>query len=278
MALSLGVGLESRLVDALGELSILLQAKSQVRHLWKATLIYPTFLALGFAGLVILAAVFLTYYTGLLEQVAALSGHESLDLAQQQHVNTMPLSTRFILDLRRILTTTGPLSFLLPVGVYAFLSVPANRLRIPFWSAHLLDREACLIMRWLDWSLCQGRSLPEAVRQAAAACSVPALAGQLRELAEALERGSAFGQALDQVSLFPSLAGWLLKRAEAAQFKPGSLSHAVEAYSARMDNRMRYMWAFLQPFLVLIFAAATCALVFVLLKPLLPNSGIGPIF
>lgn len=149
-----------------------------------------------------------------------------------------------------------PLLLLSPLLMAALLRLQSVRSRLPVVGFLVRLRESAALLRWLELLLEGARPLPEALRSAAARCSVKPLQRQLERLSQSLTEGSDFATAVRQASLLPPLARWTLTQAERHQFQPESLKSMAEI----LDQKIEFFQSFAAAVLLLSLYAVLGAL------------------
>lgn len=234
----------------LRHLAELMEEQRTQRQAWKAALWYPVLVSAGLILNVLILNWLVDQYTFLVEGAS------------------LPPITRWVLAIHGLIKSWGLALGLVPFGLAQLLTRPQIRIRIPVAGAFLRSREAYAFMRWLDLSLGQGCTLPQAFRQASQAGTVPSVMTQLEAAATELERGSSFPEALKKLTLFPPLACWLLEQAEGAQFRQGALNHAALALKGHNENRLKVSLAFVEPVLLLLIGLTLLLILGALFLPL----------
>lgn len=245
---------------ALEEVSGLLEEAEWRRLTMLASLSYPCFLLVGLSVLML---------------VLGAAGRSMREVLGGMSL-VLPLPTRLAMGLGDFMTTPlGLLALLLPpLLAVGLLTGKADglRLRLPILGGWLRRHQAGLWLRWLSYLLGLGVPLPVALRGAAGACASRSLERGLQDAAGRVEAGSALTPAVER--LLPPFGRWLVGRAEAREFAPGTLEAAARVLEREADlafDRSQPFLELLALVLVALFLGLAIASFFLPLYQLIGN-------
>lgn len=153
----------------------------------------------------------------------------------------LPLQTKILVQLSKLMTSPASwviVPALLVVASAIFSIEPwadGARQNLPLLGELLRRADDVTWLYWTDFFISRGRPLAEAVRLGSSACLSPTYRRRMGKTADEMERGSRLSDALSHNRHAASLVVWLVRQAEAAEFRPGLLRHAGDALSREIE-------------------------------------------
>lgn len=240
--------------------AIHLSAMRELRSRILVSLVYPAFLMVAAIGVAVLFIVFLI--PKLTDLLASTGG-------------SLPVGAQMILDGADFLKRTWPVwtggTLLLGIGAWqwsltARVSWDAFRLKWPVFGAAWRSRFHVLFLETLQTLVGNGLPLNRALRLANAAVDNRHLRNRVESLSRAVDEGVPLSRALERSGEFPPLLVDMVAVGEQTGDLSGALNRAATRFRREMDRRIERLTAFVQPAVILLMAAMTGIMAYIMVS------------
>ncbi|MCC6881702.1 MAG: type II secretion system F family protein [Verrucomicrobiales bacterium] len=237
-----------------------LSAMRELRSRILVSLVYPAFLMVAAIGVAVLFIVFLI--PKLTDLLASTGG-------------SLPVGAQMILDGADFLKRTWPVwaggALLLGIGAWQWsltsrVSWDAFRLKWPVFGAAWRARFHVLFLETLQTLVGNGLPLNRALRLANAAVDNRHLRNRVESLSRAVDEGMPLSRALERSGEFPPLLVDMVAVGEQTGDLSGALSRASDRFRREMDRRIERLTAFVQPAVILLMAAMTGVMAYIMVS------------
>lgn len=237
-----------------------LSAMRELRSRVLVSLVYPAFLLAAALGVAVLFIVFLI--PKLTDLLASTGG-------------ALPTGAQMILDAAEFLKGTWPLwtgcAVLACLGAWQWAarsrtSWDAFRLKWPVFGAAWQARFHVLYLETLHTLVANGLPLNRALLLANAAVDNRHLRTRVDSLSRAVDEGVPLSRALERSGEFPPLLVDMVSVGEQTGDLAGALARAGERFRKEMDRRVERLTAFVQPAVILLMAAMTGVMAYIMVS------------
>lgn len=242
-----------------------LERDQEIRGKVIAAVVYPCVLAIVATGVVIALMTFVV--PKVVEQFDSMG-------------QALPLLTRAIIGLSRVMTQWGWLAALLLITVLVVLVVARRRehirlktdamiLRLPMIGALVRDLHAAQMARTLATMIAAGLPVLEGLNITARTVSNRALRQATEAMAEAVREGGGLSSAMKRAGVFPPVLIHMTASGESSGRLEPMLARAADYLDREFANFTSVMLSLLEPVIIVVMGGVVALIVLSILLPIL---------